>query len=229
MGKKKVQGSRPKAKGSKSKSKSKSKVQGAGGRPTRYDPVNAPKKAEVIRAAVEVGKEFGATDEELARRFGISPTTFDNWKLKWPDLRAAWQKGVDVLVTQKMEAGLYKRAEGYQIELCESRVREKVQEIELWEKKKTVSWIRQNKAEFKRFTRIAAAREFYDELIDKGLVVSETWKTIYFPPNPTCLIFALCNLAPERWHQKQEHRITAELPALTFIQKVAEKVAEVEN
>ena len=67
----------------------------------------------------------GLTDEQISKNMGIAYSTLREWKKKYPALQAALKKGKDV-VDYEVEAALYKRAIGYNVE--EEKIY--VQEIE---------------------------------------------------------------------------------------------------
>lgn len=56
----------------------------------------------------------GNTDEEIAKKIGISRSTLAEWKKKYPDISDALKKGKEIVDTE-VEDSLLKRAKGYTI------------------------------------------------------------------------------------------------------------------
>lgn len=54
----------------------------------------------------------GLTDEEIASKVGVSRSTLNEWKTKYPDISDTLKKGKDV-VDRQVENALLKRALGY--------------------------------------------------------------------------------------------------------------------
>lgn len=54
----------------------------------------------------------GCTDEDLAKKIGVAPSTFYDWKRRFPDIAEAVSKGKEI-VDIKVENALLKRALGY--------------------------------------------------------------------------------------------------------------------
>lgn len=71
----------------------------------------------------------GLTDEQIAENMGISRSTLNNWKDKYPDILDALKKGKEV-VDRQVENALLKRALGYEY----NEVKEKYEFGELTEK-----------------------------------------------------------------------------------------------
>ena len=55
----------------------------------------------------------GATDAEIARIVGVSLTTLQAWREKYPDFNSAWQDG-RLQANAKVAAAMFKRACGYE-------------------------------------------------------------------------------------------------------------------
>lgn len=77
------------------------------GRPRKYN----PKKMLPI---IEKCAGRGYTDEEIARKLGISVATFYNWQKEFLEFLEAVKRGKKV-ADNKVEQKLYKRAIGYKI------------------------------------------------------------------------------------------------------------------
>jgi hypothetical protein len=56
---------------------------------------------------------LGATNDELAEFFGVSPRTIDNWIAVHPDFEAAVKSG-RIVADSRVARGLYARAVGYE-------------------------------------------------------------------------------------------------------------------
>lgn len=74
------------------------------GRPSKF-------KAEYIRQA-ELLAEFGATDVQVAKFFGVTEKTVNNWKEQHPEFFTALKRGKQVS-DDAVERSLFERATGY--------------------------------------------------------------------------------------------------------------------
>ncbi|MES9790695.1 helix-turn-helix domain-containing protein [Priestia megaterium] len=74
----------------------------------------------------------GLTDEQIAHNVGISRSTLNDWKKRYPDISDALKKGKEVVDLQ-VENALLKRALGYEYEEItkESQWNEKTNKYEL--------------------------------------------------------------------------------------------------
>jgi len=74
----------------------------------------------------------GLTDEQIAHNVGVSRSTLNDWKKKYPDISDALKKGKEVVDLQ-VENALLKRALGYEYEEItkESQWNEKANKYEL--------------------------------------------------------------------------------------------------
>lgn len=74
----------------------------------------------------------GLTDEQIAHNVGVSRSTLNDWKKKYPDISDALKKGKEVVDLQ-VENALLKRALGYAYEEVteESQWNEKAERYEL--------------------------------------------------------------------------------------------------
>jgi hypothetical protein len=79
-------------------------AKGRAGRPSSYKPeyVNMAKQAA----------NLGATDADLARIFGVSDATIDNWKAQHPDFLGSLKAGKEE-ADARVKRSLYSRAVGY--------------------------------------------------------------------------------------------------------------------
>jgi len=76
------------------------------GRPTLYDSDYA------VQAAAYCGR--GATDDELAEKFGVNRSTIYRWKLEHEDFCNAVKTGKEI-ADERVERSLYQRATGYNV------------------------------------------------------------------------------------------------------------------
>src|SRR6478735_6736738 len=74
----------------------------------------------------------GLTDEQIAHNVGVSRSTLNDWKKRYPDISDALKKGKEVVDLQ-VENALLKRALGYEYEEVtqESQWNEKTNKYEL--------------------------------------------------------------------------------------------------
>ena len=86
------------------KGKKKPAKKHAGGRPTNFKPE--------FKAQVVVLAEKGFTDIEIGKMFGVTKTTINTWKKKYPEFLTSIKKGKKV-ADEKVERALYQRAIGY--------------------------------------------------------------------------------------------------------------------
>lgn len=80
---------------------------GKGGRPSPYDPDTYPEYARAL--AIE-----GLTNEEIAAKLGITRTTLQEWKKRYPDFSDAIKEGKEP-ANAKVEMALYKKALGFEV------------------------------------------------------------------------------------------------------------------
>lgn len=98
-----VKSKKPKAKKKVTK-KAKASPKDKGGRPSKYKPE--------MNVTVRMITEKGFTDVEIAAAFGISKTTLNSWKKKYPKFMESLKKGKDI-ADEKVERSLYEIANGY--------------------------------------------------------------------------------------------------------------------
>jgi hypothetical protein len=77
------------------------------GRPSSYKPEYAKMAKHVAR--------LGATDADLAKIFGVSDATIDNWKTQHPDFLGSLKAGKEE-ADARVERSLYARANGFHYE-----------------------------------------------------------------------------------------------------------------
>jgi DNA-binding XRE family transcriptional regulator len=88
----------------KKKKTAKAKAPAKMGRPTSFSESLAGRILELAKS--------GATDNEIAAKVGISPTTLNNWKGKRPDFKQALKDAKSV-ADDLVEASLFRNACGY--------------------------------------------------------------------------------------------------------------------
>jgi hypothetical protein len=76
------------------------------GRPTKYQDTMAARARKLCC-------EAGLNDEQLATAFGISVSTLNAWKLKYPEFSESIKKGKDQFDSGTVEKSLLHRALGY--------------------------------------------------------------------------------------------------------------------
>lgn len=74
------------------------------GRPSKIGNINL--------ALVKYHTSKGYTDKELAKIFGVTDTTINNWKIEYPEFFESLKDG-KLLADKSVEASLYQRACGY--------------------------------------------------------------------------------------------------------------------
>lgn len=82
------------------------------GRPSQYDPERHPLWAEGLA-------KLGKTNDEISLAMGIARSTFIEWQKKHPEFSVAIKIGKSEADTA-VEAALYKRAIGYDIDIQET-------------------------------------------------------------------------------------------------------------
>lgn len=80
------------------------------GRPSKYDNQSAITAGWLARD--------GKTDKEIAEALGISESTLNEWKKKYPEFSESLKKNKDI-VDNQVEDSLLKRAVGYEYERTE--------------------------------------------------------------------------------------------------------------
>lgn len=138
-------------------------------------------KEEYAKIAEKVCIEFGADDKQLARVFGVSEATINNWKKHYPELLESIKKGKDVFDTQVVEKSLLKRALGYKYT---ETTREPCVVIKRKGKKPEI------------------AEEDLPNVRSEMVITKTVTKEV--APDVTAQIFWLKNRNPERWRDKQD-------------------------
>lgn len=140
----------------------------------------------------------GLTDEQVAHNIGISRSTLNEWKKKYPDISDALKRGKEV-VDRQVENALLKRALGYQFEeetyismpLSREDYDLKVDvELGIWNKEHP------NATQDERdlfILSIPRTREVLEKKVVKQVA-----------PDTTAQIFWLKNRKPAEWRDKRE-------------------------
>jgi len=81
-------------------------------RPSKYDPEQHPQWAEGLA-------KLGKTEAEIAVEFGVNVDTITNWKKSHPEFLVSLKVGKSA-ADVKVEASLYKRALGYDLDVLET-------------------------------------------------------------------------------------------------------------
>ena len=137
----------------------------------------------IVKPNLEKVKDWyrnGATEEEVAKKLGISLRSLHNYKTRYPEFLEAVSKSRDI-ADAEVEAALFKRAIGYKYtEITKERIIDKSQKA------------RHEQGEF----------ELTED--DKGelLVTKEVIKSV--APDVTAQIFWLKNRRSDKWRDKQD-------------------------
>ena len=86
------------------KKKTPAKKKGAGGRPSKFKPE--------FQTLARQFAELGATDAQMAKNFGVTEQTFNNWKKTHPEFFESLKDG-KTIADDAVEQSLFHRATGY--------------------------------------------------------------------------------------------------------------------
>lgn len=147
----------------------------------------------------------GLTDEQIAHNLSITPSTYYEWKKKYPEISEAIKRGkevVDILV----ENALLKRALGYSYNE-DKYISVKMDQVEYYEKLE--AFINRYKYEHPEATdsELMLAREQFPQT--KNVLVERKTKDV--APDTTAQIFWLKNRKPNEWRDKQNVEITGNI------------------
>lgn len=144
----------------------------------------------------------GLTDEQIATNMGISRSTLNEWKKKYPDISDTLKRGKEV-VDRQVENALLKRALGY--EYTEKKYESVLMSDEEFYAKQTATVNR-----FKLDNPEATLEELKVVELSvsryKSVLVEEKTKEV--APDTTAQIFWLKNRKPDVWRDKKETELS---------------------
>jgi transposase-like protein len=79
------------------------------GRPSKYSP-------DMVDRAYDLCSEAGLTDAQLAKAFGVTRSSISLWKTEHPEFGEAVTQAKEEYDSNVVEAGLLKRARGYEFD-----------------------------------------------------------------------------------------------------------------
>lgn len=143
----------------------------------------------------------GLSDEQIAKNVGVSRSTLNEWKKKYPDISDTLKKEKEV-ADFEVENALFRRATGYEHEevtyvaqpLSQEEYDEKVaMHLDVWHQQNPNA----TKAERDLFISTISR---YNQEISKRVVR-------HIAPDTTAAIFWLKNRDPLNWRDKREHQV----------------------
>ncbi len=140
------------------------------GRPTLYDPEKL--------ILVEGWARDGLTSEQIAKNLGVSYETLRVWQNEYPALSAALKRGKEI-VDREVENALFKRTQGYTVQL------HKTFKVKVVEYSPTTG---------KKVREAEELQQGVDE--------------VYVAPDTTAQIFWLKNRKPAEWRDRQAVELT---------------------
>lgn len=143
----------------------------------------------------------GLSDEQIAKNVGVSRSTLNEWKKKYPDISDTLKKEKEV-ADFEVENALFRRATGYEHEeityvaqpLSQEEYDEKVaMHLDVWHQQNP------NATQAERDLFISTISR-YNQEISKRVVR-------HIAPDTTAAIFWLKNRDPLNWRDKREHQL----------------------
>lgn len=143
----------------------------------------------------------GLSDEQIAKNVGVSRSTLNEWKKKYPDISDTLKKEKEV-ADFEVENALFRRATGYEHEeityvaqpLNQEEYDEKVaMHLDVWHQQNP------NATQAERDLFISTISR-YNQEISKRVVR-------HIAPDTTAAIFWLKNRDPLNWRDKREHQL----------------------
>lgn len=146
----------------------------------------------------------GLTDEQMAQKIGIVPSTFYAWMLKYPEISEAVKNGKEP-VDIDVEDSMVKLALGHYVTVKKPM------------KVRTEKRLKKKDKDGKEYETGVIVEE-HIEYVDEQ---------VYIPPNVTAQIFWLKNRKPEQWKDKREQVVSTKDGVLAdLISGLKEPVAE---
>ena len=144
----------------------------------------------------------GLTDEQIAHNMGISRSTLNEWKKKYPDISDTLKRGKEVTDIM-VENSLLKRALGYEYK------EQKYAQVEMSEEEHFLKQqIAVNKYKLDHPEATLEEIRLVEIGVSKFKSVLVEEKTKEVPPDVTAQIFWLKNRKPNEWREKQQNEIT---------------------
>lgn len=149
--------------------------------------------------AYEAGLKFGMSRTEMAKFFGISLTTFDNWMRNHPKFKRAVQSGRDIYDGEKMEKALRDLALGYEYEEKEfTRVKIPV-----------------------NGNRVRVDGETTGAKFKYGMALTKTIKKRH-KPDGKAIIFWLTNRMRDRWRHIKQLEVSGQITEKRSLELIVE-------
>lgn len=130
---------------------------------------------------IEAMARDGLSDEQIAKRCGVTATTLYEWKKRFPEISEALRRGKEI-VDIEVENALYKKCIGYNVPVTKHF---KLKEIQ------------------------------YDESTGKKISeveeLVEVEETMHIPADTTAQKFWLANRRPDKWREKQQVDVNADV------------------
>lgn len=146
----------------------------------------------------------GLTDEQMAQKMGIVPSTFYAWILKYPEISEAIKNGKEP-VDIDVEDSMVKLALGHYVTVKKPM------------KVRTEKRLKKKDKDGKEYETGVIVEE-HIEYVDEQ---------VYIPPNVTAQIFWLKNRKPDQWKDKREQVVSTKDGVLAdLISGLKEPVAE---
>lgn len=147
----------------------------------------------------------GLTDEQIAEKIGVSRSTLNDWKKKYPDISDALKKGKEIVDIQ-VENALLKRALGYTYNE-DKYISVPMDSVEYHEK--LDRYMNMYKFEHPEATdsELMLVREKFPKT--KEVLAERKVKEVV--PDTTAQIFWLKNRRPDKWRDKQDMELSGEV------------------
>ncbi|MEW4414440.1 transposase [Clostridium sp. AN503] len=147
----------------------------------------------------------GLTDEQLAERMNITPSTLYEWKKRYSEISESLKKGKEVVDIQ-VENALLKRALGYAYN--EDKYISVPMELAEYDEKLT-QYMKLYRFEHPEAT--DSELMLIKEQFPKTKMILAERKTKEVVPDTTAQIFWLKNRRPDKWRDKQDMELSGEV------------------